>query len=109
MSMKEPVLLPNEVDAVLEEQGLMWAREGDELKTSVRLHDFAAALDFVNAVGAAAEAANHHPDIDIRWNTVNLVLSTHSSGGITLLDLALAAAIDRLRPDVGTAEAEERD
>jgi 4a-hydroxytetrahydrobiopterin dehydratase len=109
MSMKEPVLLPNEVDAALEEQGLMWAREGDELKTSVRLHDFAAALHFVNAVGAAAEAANHHPDIDIRWNTVNLVLSTHSSGGITLLDLALAAAIDRLRPDVRTAEAEERD
>jgi 4a-hydroxytetrahydrobiopterin dehydratase len=100
MTMKEPVLLPNEVDAALEEQGLAWSREGDEIKTSVKLHDFAAALDFVNAVGSAAEAANHHPDIDIRWNTVNLALSTHSSGGITLLDLALAAAIDRLRPDV---------
>jgi 4a-hydroxytetrahydrobiopterin dehydratase len=95
----EPVLLPNEVDAALEEQGLHWSRQGNELKTSVQLHDFASALDFVNAVGAAAEAANHHPDIDIRWNTVNLSLSTHSSGGITMLDLALAAAIDRLRPD----------
>ena len=42
--------------------------------TTVKLHDFAAALEFVNAVGAAAEAANHHPDIDIRWNTVRLVL-----------------------------------
>jgi 4a-hydroxytetrahydrobiopterin dehydratase len=71
---------------------------GDELRTTVTLHDFAAALAFVNAVGAAAEAANHHPDIDIRWNTVHLVLSTHSAGGLTLLDLALAAAIDRLRP-----------
>ncbi len=97
--MREPVLLPNEVDAALEEQGLQWSREGSELKTSVRLHDFAAALDFVNAVGATAEAANHHPDIDIRWNRVDLVLSTHDSGGITVLDLALAAAIDRLRPD----------
>jgi 4a-hydroxytetrahydrobiopterin dehydratase len=56
-------------------------------------------MEFVNAVGAAAEAANHHPDIDIRWNTVRLALTTHDSGGITLLDLALAAAIDRLRPD----------
>jgi 4a-hydroxytetrahydrobiopterin dehydratase len=97
---REPVLLPNEVDAALEEQGLLWTREGDGLKTSVRLHDFAGALAFVNAVGAAAEAANHHPDIDIRWNRVDLALSTHDSGGITLLDLALAAAIDRLRPDI---------
>ena len=98
--MREAVLLPNEVDAALEEQGSAWSRDGDELKTSVRLHDFAGALAFVNAVGAAAEAANHHPDIDIRWNRVDLVLSTHDSGGITLLDLALAAAIDRLRPDI---------
>ena len=66
----------------------------------VKLRDFAGALDFVNAVGAAAEAANHHPDIDIRWNTVRLALTTHDSGGITLLDLALAGAIDRMRTDV---------
>lgn len=102
--MTEPVLLPNEVDAALEQQGLSWTREGDELRTTVKLHDFAAALDFVNAVGRAAEAANHHPDIDIRWNTVHLTLSTHSSGGITVLDLALAAAIDRLRPTVRSEE-----
>ncbi len=83
----------------LEEQSLRWTRQGDELTTTVKLHDFAAALAFVNAVGAVAEAANHHPDIDIRWNKVRLVLTTHDSGGITLLDLALAGAIDRLRPD----------
>jgi 4a-hydroxytetrahydrobiopterin dehydratase len=94
----EPVLSPDEVDAALAEQGLAWERTGDELVTTVELHDFAAALAFVNAVGAAAEAANHHPDIDIRWNKVHLVLSTHSAGGLTVLDIALAAAIDRLRP-----------
>ena len=98
--MSEPVLTTSEVDAALDEQRLRWTREDDELTTTVKLHDFAAALEFVNAVGAAAEAANHHPDIDIRWNKVRLVLSTHDSGGITLLDLALAGAIDRLRPDV---------
>ena len=96
--MSEPLLSHAEVDASLEEQGIRWTRQGDSLTTTVRLHDFAAALEFVNAVGAAAEAANHHPDIDIRWNTVRLVLSTHDSGGLTLLDLALAAAIDRLTP-----------
>jgi 4a-hydroxytetrahydrobiopterin dehydratase len=96
----EPVLTPGDVDTALAEQHLNWTREGDVLETTVKLHDFAAALEFVNAVGAAAEAANHHPDIDIRWNRVRLVLTTHDSGGITLLDLALAGAIDRLRPDV---------
>ena len=98
--MREPVLTLSEVDAELEEQQLHWTREGDVLETTVRLHDFAAALAFVNVVGAAAEAANHHPDIDIRWNTVRLVLTTHDSGGLTLLDLALAGAVDRLRPDI---------
>jgi 4a-hydroxytetrahydrobiopterin dehydratase len=96
--MTEPVLPADEVDAALAERQLQWTRDGDELKTSVKLADFAAALNFVNAVGAAAEAANHHPDIDIRWNRVNLTLSTHDSGGITRFDLALAAAIDNLRP-----------
>jgi 4a-hydroxytetrahydrobiopterin dehydratase len=105
-----PVLSSDEVDAALAEQGLRWTRAGDELVTSVKLRDFKAALAFVNSVGEAAEAANHHPDIDIRWNTVRLALSTHDSGGLTVLDLALAAAIDRLRPDersTGEPSAEE--
>jgi len=98
--MREPVLGYDEVDAELEEQQLHWVRHEDELVTTVTFHDFRAALEFVNAVGAAAEAANHHPDIDIRWNKVRLALTTHDAGGLTLLDLAVAAAIDRLRPDV---------
>jgi 4a-hydroxytetrahydrobiopterin dehydratase len=76
--------------------GLQWVREGDELTKTEKLADFSAALAFVNAVGALAEAANHHPDIDIRWNTVMLRLSTHSAGGLTAKDLELAAAIDNL-------------
>lgn len=96
--MSEPVLAPADVDAALAEQGIAWERQDDQLTTTVTLRDFAGALAFVNAVGAAAEAANHHPDIDIRWNKVRLVLTTHSAGGLTVLDLALAAAIDRLRP-----------
>jgi 4a-hydroxytetrahydrobiopterin dehydratase len=100
----EAVLSAEEVDAALAEQGLRWTREGDELVTSVKLRDFEAALAFVNSVGEAAEAANHHPDIDIRWNTVRLALSTHDAGGLTVLDLALAGVIDRLRPDVRSTE-----
>ena len=90
------MLGPADVDAAIDEQGLHWAREGDVLVTTATLHDFSAALAFVNAVGAAAEAANHHPDIDIRWDTVTLHLTTHSDGGLTRKDLDLAAAIDRI-------------
>ncbi len=105
--MSEPVLTSEEVDTALDEQHLNWSRKRDLLETTVKLHDFAAALQFVNAVGAAAEVANHHPDIDIRWNTVRLALTTHDSGGITLFDLALAGVIDRMRPDVRTDDEED--
>jgi 4a-hydroxytetrahydrobiopterin dehydratase len=77
-------------------QGLDWSREGNAIvKTSVH-KDFAAALTWVNRVGELAEARNHHPDIAISWNKVTLTLSTHSAGGLTQLDLDLAAEIDGL-------------
>jgi 4a-hydroxytetrahydrobiopterin dehydratase len=60
------------------------------------LDSFAAALGFVVSVGALAEAADHHPDIDLRWRTVTLVLSTHEVGGLTERDLDLAALIATL-------------
>lgn len=83
-----------DVDAAL--AGLDWERQDDLLVKVVRRDDFAGALAFVNAVGELAEAADHHPDIDIRWNTVTLRLTTHSAGGLTAKDLALAAVIDGL-------------
>ena len=59
--------------------------------------DFAAAVAFVDRVAAAAEAANHHPDILIHgWNKVRLTLSTHSQGGLTAGDFELAREIDGL-------------
>ncbi|HXZ62998.1 MAG TPA: 4a-hydroxytetrahydrobiopterin dehydratase [Acidimicrobiales bacterium] len=85
---------PEEVDRAI--AGLDWAREGDELVKVAKRGDFAGALAFVNAVGALAEDADHHPDIDIRWNTVTLRLSTHSAGGLTTKDVELARAIDGL-------------
>ena len=90
------VLNSEVVDAALTERGLEWERHGDELVKTVRRADFAGALAFVNEVGALAEAANHHPDVDIRWDIVTLRLTTHSAGGLTGRDLDLAGAIDRL-------------
>lgn len=75
---------------------LAWARAGDELEKVHKADGFRGAMRFVNSVAELAEAADHHPDIDIRWNTVTLRLSTHSAGGITRRDLDLAAQIDAL-------------
>ena len=58
--------------------------------------DFGDALRYVNAVGYLAEQANHHPDIAISWNKVTLTLSTHSAGGLTGNDFALAKAVNAL-------------
>lgn len=73
-----------------------WEHEGDGIRRTFKFRDFAAAMAFVNRVADAAEAADHHPDIDIRWNRVTLTLSTHSEGGVTDKDLALAHEVDRL-------------
>ena len=73
-----------------------WDLVDGQLVKVVGCSSFAAALDFVMAVGRLAEEADHHPDIDIRWRTVRLALVTHDAGGITELDLALARAVDAL-------------
>lgn len=73
-----------------------WLFEDDAVQRTFQFADFAEALDFVNRVGEIAEAANHHPDIDIRWNRVRLRLTTHSEGGLTEMDVAMAARIDGL-------------
>ena len=73
-----------------------WELDGVEIVKEYKFKDFAEAMAFVNRVAEAAEAASHHPDIDIRWNKVRLVLSTHSQGGLTANDFALAGQIEGL-------------
>jgi 4a-hydroxytetrahydrobiopterin dehydratase len=73
-----------------------WAREGDSIKREYKFHDFKGSVDFVNRLTPAAEEMNHHPDIAISWNKVELTLSTHSEGGLTGNDFELAQKIDAL-------------
>ena len=81
-------------DALTELSG--WTKVGDALTQTFARPTFPEAIEFVGRVAVEAEAANHHPDIDIRWRNVTFTLSTHSAGGLTELDLALARTIDRL-------------
>jgi 4a-hydroxytetrahydrobiopterin dehydratase len=71
-----------------------WERAGSEIRRTYRFQDFREALAFVNRVGDLAERAAHHPDIDIRYNTVTLALTTHDAGGLSTKDFDLARAID---------------
>ena len=74
-----------------------WTREGNVLRRTVKLAGFRAAVELVNAVADAAEAANHHPDICITgYRNVSFELSTHAAGAITRRDVELATGIDRL-------------
>lgn len=71
-----------------------WSRKGDVLVKTFQFRNFTDAIGFVNRVAESAERANHHPDMDIRYNRVICNLSTHDSGGITQNDLDLARAMD---------------
>ncbi len=77
--------------------GSGWARDGGTIVREYKFADFATAIAFVDRVAELAEAANHHPDILVHgWNKVRLQLSTHSEGGLTGADFALASQIDGL-------------
>jgi len=73
-----------------------WTRKGDAIVKPFTFGKFAEGIRFVDRVAVAADAADHHPDIDIRWTTVTMSLSTHSQGGITAKDMKLAGEIERL-------------
>lgn len=89
-------------DELLDEAGVAaaleeldgWERDGDTIVRSVEAPTFLSGIELVAAVGHRAEEADHHPDIDIRWRTVRFALSTHSAGGLTEKDMAMARQID---------------
>ena len=74
-----------------------WRRDGDSIVRDVECGGFTSAMELANAVADAANAANHHPDILVHgYKHVRLTLSTHSAGGITENDFALAETIERI-------------
>ena len=73
-----------------------WSRKGDVIVKTFQFRDFTGSMELVNNIARIAERANHHPDIDIRYNKVICSLTTHDSGGITKKDLDLATEIEAL-------------
>lgn len=74
-----------------------WSRRGEVITKTYQFRTFISGIDFIVAVAKAAEAADHHPDLDIRYTKIVCSLSTHSAGGITQKDLDLARQIEGLQ------------
>ncbi|HKJ68698.1 MAG TPA: 4a-hydroxytetrahydrobiopterin dehydratase [bacterium] len=73
-----------------------WEKEGNAITRTLKFGGFPEAVQFVNKLVEPAESMNHHPDIEISYNTVNLSLTTHSEGGLTDNDFQLAEQINKL-------------
>jgi 4a-hydroxytetrahydrobiopterin dehydratase len=86
-------LSDDEIDARLAEVD-GWERDGDAIRKRFKHDDFQGSVDFVNRLTPAAQEMNHHPDLEISWDTVTVRISTHSEGGLTENDFVLAASID---------------
>ena len=89
------IISGDELEGVLKKNP-EWESEGMGITRTFEFEGFMEAMEFVNTVADVAEEADHHPDIDIRWRKVRLVLVTHSAGGLTDLDVEMAQRIDRL-------------
>jgi len=87
-------------DEVREALGALpgWELAGGAIRRELRFADFREAVTFVVRLAFEAEAADHHPDLDVRYNKVHIALSTHSEGGVTAKDLDLAHAVSALGP-----------
>ena len=73
-----------------------WERSGEAIVKQFDNGDFKGSVDFVNRLTPQAEEMNHHPDLEISWNTVTVTITTHSQGGLTENDFELAGRIDAL-------------
>ena len=76
-----------------------WSGDPTGITRTISCPSFAAAIELVQRVAEVAEQMNHHPDIDIRWRNVTFAVSTHDAGGVTDLDLTLAARINAFAAD----------
>ena len=94
--MKREKMTPEEVSERLEKVP-GWRAESEKLTRRFEFKNFADALDFVNKVGALAEAADHHPDVRFGWGFAEFEITTHDRGGLTEFDFSLAGQINDIR------------
>jgi 4a-hydroxytetrahydrobiopterin dehydratase len=94
--MAAQVLSEQDVQAGLAPLHADWTGGTDQLSRSIEFADFLTAVAFVNELAPRCEELDHHPDLALRWRWVDVVLSTHSAGGVTQKDLELAGIVDEV-------------
>jgi 4a-hydroxytetrahydrobiopterin dehydratase len=90
-----PLLSDEEVEGRLADLS-GWERDGDAIRKSFKRGDFKGSVDFINQVTPIAEDMNHHPDLEVSWDTVTVSITTHAEGGLTENDFELASKIDAI-------------
>jgi 4a-hydroxytetrahydrobiopterin dehydratase len=90
------VLDQSGIDAGLQALHADWTGGPGQLSRSIEFADFPTAVEFVNRLAPRCEELDHHPDLAVRWRWVDVVLTTHSVGGVTALDLTLASIVDEV-------------
>jgi 4a-hydroxytetrahydrobiopterin dehydratase len=94
---RPPRLSPDELSGALSALP-SWSGDTDGIRRTIELPSFRDAVAAITAIADVAEEMDHHPDVDLRWRTVDLKIVTHSAGGVTDLDLQLARRIDDIFP-----------
>ncbi len=89
-------LTPAEVSSRVQQLQGWSVEDGKKLAKSFRFKNFVQAVDFVNRITKVAEAEGHHPDLYVTWGEVTVYLTSHSAGGLTQNDFAMASKIDKL-------------
>ncbi len=104
--MSRELLSAADVDAGLSGLHPDWTGSTERLQRSIEFADAAVATEFVNRNGPISDEMDHHADMALRWRWVDVVLSTHSAGGVTPLDLELAQRIDEVAATISPIEPE---
>jgi 4a-hydroxytetrahydrobiopterin dehydratase len=101
--MSRELLSPDVIEQRLSTLHGDWAGDTKQLRRSIEFADFPTAVEFVNRLAPICEELDHHPDLALRWRWVDVVLSTHSAGGVTELDLTLAGHVDEVAAELPLA------
>lgn len=97
------VLDQTQIDEKLTLRHPGWSGTPEKLRRSIEFADFLTAAEFINRLAPRCEELDHHPDLALRWRWVDIELSTHSAGGVTELDIALAGVIDEVAAELPLA------
>ena len=94
--MSRELLTQDVIDQRLGDLHADWSGSTQELRRSIEFAGFPTAVEFITRLAPICEEIDHHPDLDLRWRTVNISLATHSSGGVTDMDFMLAGHVDEV-------------